>query len=123
LKKKKIEETIRSITADSFTVLDFVKAIQSTYPKDWKKLVERFGLFGSRRRYTVATYLSNGLDVYSHEPDSILVPFVRCKEGKFMDYRQTTEEERKVFGSPWIAVYKKKPVNKKTKSKYHIRPD
>jgi len=72
-------------------------------------------LFGSRRRYTVATYFSNRLDVYSHKPYSILVPFTRYREGKYEDYRKTTREERKVFGNPWIATYKKKPKNKKTK--------
>jgi len=71
------------------------------------RLGERFGLFGSKRRYTVATYFSNKLDVYSQKPCSILVPFTRYKKGKLKDYRKTTEEERKVFGSPWIAIYKK----------------
>jgi len=48
----------------------------------------------------VATYFSNRLDVYSQKIRSILVPFTRYKKGKFKDYRKTTEEERKVFGSP-----------------------
>ena len=72
-------------------------------------MVERFGLFGRKRRYTVAMYFLNRLDVYSQKPYSILASFTRYKEGKFRDCRRTTAEENKVFGSPWIAVYKKKP--------------
>jgi hypothetical protein len=73
------------------------------------RLVERFGLYGTKKKYTATTYLSNRLDVYSQKPHSILMPFVRYKLAKFKDYRRTTEEERKVFGSPWIAVFSKKP--------------
>lgn len=89
-----IEETIKNIPADSFTVLDFIEAFRKVYPEDWGRLVERFGLFGSKRRYTVATYFSNRVDVYSQKPHSILLPFIRYKEGKFKDYRRTTEDER-----------------------------
>jgi hypothetical protein len=119
IEEKKIEGTIRNIAGDSFTILDFMKAMQSTYPKEWGNLVERFGLFGSKRRYTVATYLSNRLDVYSQKPNSILVPLVRYREGKFKDYRKTSEEERKSFGSPWIAVYKKKL--RRQKDQVHVK--
>lgn len=108
VEEKKIEETLKNIPKDSFTVLDFTELFRRIYPEQWKRLVERFGLFGSKRRYTVATYFSNRLDVYSRKPHSILAPFTRYKERKFKDYRRTTEEERKVFGSPWIAVYRKK---------------
>ena len=108
VEEEKIEKTIKRILKDSFTILDFIETFKGMYLEDWKRLVERFGLFGSKSRYTVTTYLSNRLDIYSHKPYSILVPFTRYKEGKFKDYRKTTEEEKKVFGSPWIAVYKKK---------------
>jgi len=111
VEEKKVEQTIKNVPKDSFTVLDFMEIFRSMHPKEWEKLLERFGLFGSKRRYTVTTYLSNRLDVYSQKPYSILVPFTRYKEGKFKDYRKTTEEERKIFGSPWIAVYRKKKVN------------
>ena len=111
VQEEKIEHIIKSIAKDSFTVLDFIDVFKCTYPEDWKRLVERFGLFGSRRRYTVTTYLSNRLDVYSQKPYSLLVPFTRYKEGK-KDYRRTTDEEKKVFGSPWIAIYKKKLKSK-----------
>jgi len=59
----------------------------------------------------VTTYLSNRLDLYSRKPYSLLVTFTRYSEGKFKDYRRTTKEERKYFGSPWIAVFKKKEQN------------
>ena len=109
IEEKKIEETIKKIRKDSFTVLDFIEVFRRVYPEDWERMVERFGFFGSKRRYTVATYLSNRIDVYSQKLYSILVPFTRYKE-KFKDYRKTTGEEKKVFGSPWIAVYKKRAV-------------
>jgi hypothetical protein len=109
VEEEKIEETIRKIPKESFTVLDCMQEFKKICPKDWKMLVGKFGLFGSKRRYTVSTYLSNGLDVYSQKPDAILVPFTRCSKGKFQNYRKTTSEERAVFGSPWIAVFGKRP--------------
>jgi hypothetical protein len=78
------------------------------YPADWKALATRFGEFGEKRRYTVTTYLSNRLDLYSRKPGSALKPFVRYSQAKFQGYRRTTEEERRRFGSPWIAVFKKR---------------
>jgi hypothetical protein len=54
----------------------------------------KFGLFGGKRRYTVATYFSNRLDVYSQKTHSIPFPLIRYKEGKFKDYRRTTEDEK-----------------------------
>jgi hypothetical protein len=111
LEEEKIEQTIRAVTGDSFTVLDFMAAFKRKYPLNWDELVERFGQFGSKRRYTVTTYLSNRLDVYSQKPNSFLEPFTRYKQAKFKDYRRTTLEERKVFGSIWIAVFRKKKRN------------
>ena len=111
LEEEKIERTIRAVTNVSFTVLDFMAVFKREYPEDWKNLVERFGQFGSKRRYTVTTYFSNRLDVYSQKPSSLLEPFTRYKQAKFKDYRRTTPEERKVFGSRWIAIFKKKKRN------------
>jgi len=113
VEEKKIEQTIASIPKALFTVLDFIEVFKNMFAEDWQKVVERFGLFGSKRRYTVATYFSNRLDVYSQKPHSVLVRFTRNKKGKLMDYRKTTEEERKVFGGHWIAVYKKKPTTER----------
>jgi hypothetical protein len=92
----------------SFTVLDFIEIFEELYPEDWKRLVDRFGQFGQKRRYTVTTYLSNRLDVYSQKPNSLLHPFTRYSKGKFEDYRIPTREEQKYFGGSWIAVFKKK---------------
>jgi hypothetical protein len=108
LKEEKVEQTISAVNNDSFTVLDFMAAFERKYPVDWKNLVKRFGQFGSKRRYTVTTYFSNRLDVYSQKPNSILEPFTRYKQAKFKDYRRTTPEEREVFGSLWIAIFRKK---------------
>jgi hypothetical protein len=111
LEEEKIQRAIGAVTNDSFTVLDFMTAFKREYPVDWKNLVERFGQFGSKRRYTVTTYFSNRLDVYSQKPNSLLEPFTRYKQARFRDYRRTTPEERKVFGSLWIAVFRKKKRN------------
>jgi hypothetical protein len=108
LEEKKVEQVIDAVTNESFTVLDFMTIFKRKYPADWKSLVERFGQFGSKSRYTVTTYLSNRLDVYSQKPCSLLRPFTRYSKAEFRDYRRTTLEERKVFGSPWIAVFRKK---------------
>jgi hypothetical protein len=108
LEEEKVEQTVGAIPNDSFTVLDFVDIFKEKYPVEWKNLVKRFGQFGSKRRYTVTTYFSNRLDVYSQKPSSLLEPFTRYKQAKFKDYRRTTPEERNVFGSLWIAVFKKK---------------
>jgi hypothetical protein len=108
LEEEKIEEIIKRITQSSFTILDFIEVLKRVYPEDWKRLAKRFGQFGEKRRYTVTTYLSNRLDLYSRKPSSLLLPFIRYREGKFKDYRKTTKEEKNHFGSPWIAVFKKK---------------
>jgi len=93
LEEKKIEKTITNILRDSFTVLDFIKVLKTEYSEHWKRLVERFGLYGSKKRYTVTTYLSNRLDIYSHKPYSRLLPLTRFKESK-KDYRRPTEKEK-----------------------------
>ncbi len=108
LDEQKIRETIEHLETSSFTVLDFIHRFRKLYPADWNDLVLRFGEFGWGRRYTATTYLSNRLDLYSRKPDSVLMPFVRYSEAKFQGYRRTTEKERQSFGSPWIAVFKRK---------------
>jgi hypothetical protein len=70
-------------------------------------LVKKFGVFGNKRRYTVSTYLSNRLDMYSQKSYSLLFRFAKHKEGEFRDYHRTTLVEDRFFGSPWIAVFKK----------------
>lgn len=84
LEEEKIEGTIRAITNDAFTVLDFMAAFKRKYPVDWEKLVEKFGQFGSSRRYKVTTYLSNRLDVYSQKPYGT---FCVMLNGKVLGYR------------------------------------
>lgn len=108
LEEQKIEETIRKTPQNSFTVLDFIQVFRVLYSEDWKRLKERFGQFGEKRRYTVNTYLSNRLDLYSQKPYSLLRPFIRYSQGKFKDRRRPTKEEQKQFGSPWISVFNKK---------------
>jgi hypothetical protein len=108
LEEEKIRETVRAVAEESLTVLDFIRIFKEKYPIAWGNLAKRFGQFGSKRRYTVTTYLSNRLDLYSQKPYSLLEPFTRYKQAKFKDYRRTTLEERKVFGSLWIAVFRKK---------------
>jgi len=108
LENEKIVETIRNMPQSSFTVLGFIEVFRSSYPREWERLVQRFGQFGEKRRYTVTTYLSNRLDLYSRQPGSLLLPLTPFSQDKLKDYRRTTKEERKHFGSPWIAVYKKK---------------
>ena len=107
LEERKLMETVERLHKNSFTVLDFMETFQGLFPEQWQALVERFGLFGEKRRYTVATYLANRLYTYSHKPESPLAPFREYGSGRRRDYRRATEEERKAFGSPWIAVYRK----------------
>jgi hypothetical protein len=109
LDEERIVATIRGIAGSSFTVLDFIRVFETLYPDDWKRLTQRFGQFGEKRRYTVNTYLSNRLDVYSQKPQALLEPFTRYSQARFKDYRRATDEERKRFGSSQIAVFKKKP--------------
>jgi len=113
LEKEKIFETVRSVPQGSFTILDFMEAFRSLYPEDWTRLVQRYGEFGEKRRYTVTTYLSNRLDLYSREPGSLLLPLTPYSEDRTKDYRKSTAEERKRFGSPWIAVFRKREEGKK----------
>jgi len=108
LEQEKLVETIKRVPHRSFTVLEFIDVFQSLYPLDWQRLVERYGLYGEKRRYTVTTYLSNRLDLYSKQPDSLLFPLTPYSENRSKDYRRPTKEERKRFGSPWIAVFRKR---------------
>jgi hypothetical protein len=108
IEEGKIEETIKQTPQSAFTVLDFIQTFKTLYPMEWKLLVQRFGQFGQKRRYTVTTYLSNRLDIYSQKPHSLLNPFTRYSKGKFKDYRRPTKEEQKSFGGSWIAVFRKK---------------
>jgi hypothetical protein len=103
-----IEETIRRIALASFTVLDFMRVFELLYPDAWKRLRERFGQTGEKRRYTVNTYFSNRLDVYSQKSDSLLQPFTRYSQAQFKDYRKATKEEQQQFGGAQIAVFKRK---------------
>jgi hypothetical protein len=112
VEEEKIEDTINRIPQTSFTVLDFIQVFKTLHPEEWHQLVERFGTFGEKRRYTTTTYLSNRLDVYSQKSNSLLIPFARWKQARFKDYRRTTEEEKKFFGSPCIAVFKKREASK-----------
>jgi len=107
LEEKIIVETIQGLPISSFTILNFMEIFKKLYPEQWNELVYRYGLFGEKRRYTVATYLANRLYTYSNKPNSLLEPFKKYKKGGKGDYRRATKEERKSFGSPWIASYRK----------------
>ena len=107
LEESKIIETIRKLPKRSSSILDFIETFKSLFPDEWKSLVERFGIFGEKKRYTVATYLANRLYTYSHKPGSLLKPFSKYTKDKKDDYRRATKEERESFGSPWIAIYRK----------------
>jgi hypothetical protein len=112
LDEEKLKKTVNKLRKSAFTVLDFIRLFRALYPEEWRGLVRRFGQFGDKRRYTVTTYLSNRLDLYSHRPGSLLKPFTRYREGKYKDYRKPTKQEQKHFGSPWIAVFKKRRVRR-----------
>lgn len=96
IEPEKIQQTIKKIPEDTFTILDFMDKFKELFPDDWEILVERYGLFGEKRRYTVATYPSNRL----YKPNPLLKPFRKYESGGGGDFRRATKEEREVFGSP-----------------------
>lgn len=108
LEEKRIVGTTNVLPKSSFTILDFMKTIKELFPDEWHKLVERLGLFGEKKRYTVATYLANRLYLHSHKPRSCLEPFRKYKKGGKGDYRRATKEEKEFFGSPFIAIYRRR---------------
>jgi len=71
-------------------------------------LVERFGLFGEKRRYTVATYFSNRLDIYSQKPESLLYTFTRYSKVSCKTTESELKKNREKFGGSWVAVSRKK---------------
>lgn len=75
LEESKIIETIEKSSKNSFSILEFMETFKAVFPGEWKGLVKRFGLFGEKIRYTVATYLANRLYTYSHKPVSVLNHF------------------------------------------------
>lgn len=103
-----IETTIKSMPKGEFTVLEFGDALRKKYPGLWALLVERFGEFGEKRRYTVSTYLSNRLEEYSRGERGLLEAHPHYSEDRERGYRRPTVDEKKRFGSPWIAVYRRK---------------
>ena len=107
LEERKIMETIAGLPKSSFTILDFIETFKQLFPDQWQRLVERYGLFGQRKRYTVATYLANRLYLHSHKSESCLEPFQKYRKGGMGDYRRATRKEKESFGSPWIAIYRK----------------
>ncbi len=108
LEEDKITAPIRQISSRSFTLLDFSEVLKTMCPVDGQRLVARFGQFGEKRRFTVTTYLSSQLDVYSPKPDSHLRPLTRNTTASFKDYRTASAQERQRFGSPRMAIFKKK---------------
>lgn len=108
LEEDKIAATIAQIPVRSFTVIDFSEVFKTLYPAGWQRLVARFGQFGEKRRVTVTTYLSNRLDIYSQKPGFLLQPLIHYSQAEFTGRRRASQEERQHFGSPWIAIFKKK---------------
>ena len=111
LEERKLAQTVERLPLNSFTILEFIATFKELFTHEWEALVERFGLFGEKKRYTVATYLANRLYAYSHKSGSCLVPFRKYVSGQRADYRRATKEERRVFGSPWIAIYRRTEKN------------
>jgi hypothetical protein len=108
LEERKLAQTVEKLHKNPFTILDFMVVFKGLLPDEWEALIGRFGLFGEGKRYTAATYLANRLYTYSHKAESCLVPFRKYVSGGKGDYRRATKEESKVFGSPWIAIYRKR---------------
>jgi uncharacterized protein YifE (UPF0438 family) len=108
LDRETLEAVIRRLRRREFTVLDFADALRRQMPETWSALVARFGEFGEKRRYTLSTYLSNRLEEYSRREDSLLERHPHYMEDRAAGYRRPTPAEKKRFGSPWIAVYRKR---------------
>jgi hypothetical protein len=108
LSREEIESTVRAIRKREFTVLDFGDRLRTRNPGIWQALTARFGEFGEKRRYTVTTYLSNRLEEYSRRADGLLERHPHYSEDREAGYRRPDAEERTRFGSPWIAVYRKR---------------
>lgn len=107
LEEEKVVATIKVLRKNSFSIIDFIETFKKIYPDDFKKLAERFGLFGEKKRYTIATYLANRLYIHSHKPSSVLKPFQKYSKGMMRDYRIAAKGERESFGSRWMAIYRK----------------
>jgi hypothetical protein len=106
---EQIETVIRGMP-EGFTTLDFVGVFKKQFPVLWRQLAKRYGLHGSGTRYSVLTYLSNRLSVYSRRKSpGLLEPTPtgwNPQAGRFL--RRTTSTERKRFGSPWIVVFRRR---------------
>ncbi|MFQ6099758.1 MAG: hypothetical protein ACE5OS_00780 [Anaerolineae bacterium] len=99
-----------------FTILDFADAFEEQFPHLWRRLVERYGLYGSGTRYSALTYLSNRLSAYSRRKrPGLLEPTPvgwKPEEGRYL--RRTTAQERQHFGSPWIVIYRRRRTKEDT---------
>ena len=106
---EQIETVIRGMP-EGFTILDFVDVFKKQFPDPWRKLVKRYGLYGSGTRYSVLTYFSNRLSVYSRRKrPGLLEPTPtgwNPQASRFL--RRTSKEERRRFGSPWMVVFRRR---------------
>ena len=115
LDEKAIAAVVERIPRSTFTVLEFMDYLEDFHPQVWNSLLERYGTFGQGRRYTGPTYLSNRLVTYSQKEESLLHPFRGWQRGRVPpspDYRRSTDEEKKRFGSPWIAIFRKRELGR-----------
>jgi hypothetical protein len=105
---EQMEAIIRKMPA-AFTILDFANEFRRCRLAIWRRLVKRYGLYGSGTRYSALTYLSNRLSAYSRrKAPGLLEPTPtgwKPAESRFL--RRTRPDERKKFGSPWIVVFRR----------------
>jgi hypothetical protein len=105
---EKLVNAIKQVEGMSFTALDFAYAFKNMYPDDWHAIVKRYGDLGETNRYTLLDYLSNRLEYYSQNKQSVLKPIPRFT-GEISRYiRPVTEEEKRYFDREAIMVFHKR---------------
>jgi hypothetical protein len=102
IEEKKTEKTIETIPKEAFTELTSLHARSRTAFR------EGLDFLGTKEDTQPQRTFQTGLMYTRIKPYSTLASFNRCSEGRFTDYRRATDQERKTFGSPMIAVLRKR---------------
>ncbi len=103
-----IAKTISTVSAVTFTTLDFCEEFKRLYPAEWEMLVRRYGLYGQGRQYTVNCYLAQRIQRFSWKTQHLLHPHTPWSVDKDKDFRAPTEREQGLTGGVVIAVFRKR---------------
>jgi hypothetical protein len=104
----KLIKAINEIDTPAFSALDFARVLKVLYPESWLLIVKRYGDIGEAGHYSLLDYLSDRLEYYSQQRNSILKMIPRFSSESSGFHRPVTDEEKKYFDRDTLMVFHKK---------------